>query len=262
MEPAFLPIALIAYLVGVLLAGLTTLFQSHSARSGASITFVAAWLAHLAAVVHRGVTLDRLPLANMGEYLLVLGLAVMSLHLLIWFRFKIHVAGLVLVPLAGASTFAAMVLLRDPAAAESPVSSPLFLAHTTVSTLGMATLLVALTMSLIYVFQDRALKARSTLDLLDRLPPLDRCDRLGWNALVIGFGLFTVGIATGLAFNQSVYGKLWVPGLKQSFPILAWTIFAVVLMARWKLGVRGRKSAYWTITGGSLGLLTILGMTI
>ena len=67
---------------------------------------------------------------------------------------------------------------------------------------------------------------------------------------------------TGLFVNAGVYDRLWVPGLKQSFPILAWLIFAVVLVARLTLDYRGRKSAYWTITGVTLGLLTIFGMTL
>jgi ABC-type uncharacterized transport system permease subunit len=44
--------------------------------------------------------------------------------------------------------------------------------------------------------------------------------------------------------------------------LLAWIVFAVILASRTALGFRGRKSAYLTIAGFALGLLTILGMTL
>jgi ABC-type uncharacterized transport system permease subunit len=43
---------------------------------------------------------------------------------------------------------------------------------------------------------------------------------------------------------------------------LAWLVFAGVLVARFRVGFRGRKSAYLTIAGVMLGLLTVAGMTL
>jgi len=138
----------------------------------------------------------------------------------------------------------------------------LFLFHTTVATLGMAILGVSFAMSVLYLFQDRALKTRKTLLLLDRLPSLERCDQIGFRSLVSGFVLLTVGIGTGLAINTEVYERLWVWGAKGMFPVLAWIVFAAILVARTALGFRGRKSAYLTITGFTLGVLTVIGMTL
>ena len=72
----------------------------------------------------------------------------------------------------------------------------------------------------------------------------------------------TVGIGTGLVMNEAIYDKLWVMGVKQTLPFAAWGVFATVLVARLQLGVRGRKSAYLTIAGVLLGLLTVVGMTM
>ena len=73
---------------------------------------------------------------------------------------------------------------------------------------------------------------------------------------------FTLGIGTGVIVNATAHARLWVPGAKQVFPILAWVLFAGVLVARSALGFRGRKSAYMTIAGFALGLMTMLGMTL
>lgn len=258
----WLPGALVAYIVGLFLAGLGTFLRSELARKTASVVFVVAWVCHVAAVVVRGRDIGRFPLTSMGEYLLVLGLAVMTLYLLLSFRWRVFAASLLLPPLAAAGGFGALALLGRTEV--KPVEAPqgLFLFHTTVSTLAMATLLVALAMSLIYLVADRALKQHRKLELLDRLPTLSRCDQIGYQSLVTGFALLTLGIVAGVMVNASVHHRFWVPGPKQTPPLLAWLVFAGVLVARIKLGFRGRMSAYLTIAGVMLGLLTAVGMAV
>ncbi len=260
MPALLLPIALAAYLVGVFLAGLGTFYRSGSIQRVASPVFVLAWCAHLAAAVHHGWTQGRFPLSSSAEYLLLLGLTVMTLHMLLWFGWRVHAAGLVLPPIAAATGFGALALLGTSAA--RPVAPPRgwFLFHTTVSTLGMATLVVALAMSLLYLLQDRALKSHRALGFLERLPPLHRCDHIGFQALVLGFVLLSVGIGAGMIVNEELHDRFWTLGVKQTLPVLAWIVFATVLVARFRLGIRGRKSAYLTIAGVTLGLLSAAGM--
>lgn len=260
MPAMLLPGALVAYVVGIVLASLGTFHRLEIARKSASVMFSIGWAGHLGAVIARGRSTGQFPLSSVAEYLLFLGLAVMTLHLLLWFAWRVHAAGLVLPPIAAATGFAAFALLDTQAALPVARMGGWFLFHTTVSTLGMATLVVALAMSLLYLFQDRALKSRRPLKLLARLPPLDRCDHIGFQALLLGFVLLSVGIAAGVVVNASRYQTFWVPGIKQTAALLAWLVFAGVLAARVKLGFRGRKSAYLTITGVMLGLLTVAGM--
>ncbi len=262
MPTVYLSIALVAYVVGIFLASLGTFTRIEMARTAASIVFFVAWLAHLGAVVQRGRVTGRFPLSDVGEYLLFLGLAVMTLHLLLWMRWRVQVVGIVLPPAAAAAGFGALALLSSGATPLENRPRGWFLFHTTVSTLGLATLVVALAMSLIYLFQDRALKSRRTLRLLERLPSLDRCDHIGFQSLATGFVLLSLGIVAGFVVNELVHGQFWLLGVKQYLALLAWIVFAGVLSARVKLGFRGRKSAYLTITGVMLGLLTVAGMTL
>lgn len=262
MSEAFLVAAIVGYLFSIFLAGLGIRPGSAAARPAASVLIVLTWGAHFAAVVQQGVATSGLPLSNMAEYLLVLGWAVMTLHLYIWFRLRVHVAGLVLPPIAAMAAFAAMQLLHAPHHEPTTPTGGWFLFHISVSTVGMAILGVAFAMSVIYLIQDRALKARKTLGLLQRLPALEQCDRIGLQALVIGFLLLSLGIGTGVVVNAFQQERLWVLSPKVVFPVAAWVIFATVLGARTVLGIRGKKSAYLIIAGFALGLLTVLGMTL
>jgi len=257
-----LPLALIAYFLGIFLAIVGSRIRGRGyARMSAALLTVA-WGFHLAAIVHAAVETGRFPMANVAEYLLVLSWVILSFHLFLWFRARIQAAGLVLPPLAALLALGALVLPAPTVALPSEHRQGWFIFHTTVATLGMAALCVAFAMSLIYLVQDRALKSKKASRLLDVLPSLETCDRIGYHALLWGFPLLTLGIATGAVWNASVHHTFWIRGAKGVFPALAWVVFALLLYARLVRGFRGRKSAYLTIAGFTLGLLTVLGMTL
>ena len=255
-------VALLGNVIGIVLAGLVTVNRSRAALHAAALVFPLAWLAHLGAIVNTALAGGRLLLSNVTEYLLMLGWFVLSLHLFVWFRLKVRVAGLVLPPVAALATLVAWLAgpgQPGPAAELPPVW---FLFHVSVSTLGMATLCVSFAMSVLYLVQDRALKTKKALGLLERFPALERCDKIGFQALVSGFVLLTVGIGTGAVVSSRVHEQLLVLGTKQGLVLLAWVVFAAIIASRFVLGFRGRKSAYLTITGFALGLLSVIGMTL
>lgn len=259
LSAILLPVAVAAYAIGAALTAIWVARRVEGARALASLAFVFGWLAHLAGIVQHGVAVGSFPLSNLPEYLLMLGWAAQTLHLLVWFRHRVWVVGLALPPIAGLLVFVASPLLGSAPAEEL---GGLLVFHTTVSTVGMAALLVAMVMSVIFLVEDKALKSRQRLGLLARFPSLERCDQLGYHALWLGFVLLSAGIVTGIAANRSLHERLWVPGVKQVLPVAAWLLFAAILAARLHAGFRGRKSAYLTITGVVLGLLTVIGMRV
>ena len=113
MIPVLLPVAIVGYLVSIVLAVVVTMYRSKAARNAASITFVLTWLVHLAAVLQQGILSGRVPLSNLSEYLLVLGWTVMALHLYVWFRLRVDVAGAVLPPIAVICAFCAWLLASE-----------------------------------------------------------------------------------------------------------------------------------------------------
>jgi ABC-type uncharacterized transport system permease subunit len=258
----FLPAALAAYVAGIWSGGMASLSRSEGSRRWAGLTTAAAWVLHAGAIVRAGLVAERLPLGNVAEYLLVFGWLVITLHLFVWFRLKVYGAGLVLPPLAAFAAFAAWALLPI-VEVPVPVSRPgLLMFHAGAATIGMATLCVAFAMSVLYLIQDRTLKKRKRLGLMRRLPTLEACDRIGLYALLSGFVLLTVGIGTGVGVHTTIYHEGGGIGAKEIFPVLAWLVLAITLAGRTFLGYRGTRSAYLTITGFTLGLLTVLGMTL
>lgn len=261
MGSAFLPVALLAYLCGIFLALTGAWTRSSAAQRGAAASLLAAWLLHLAAIARLAALTGHFPLSNLQEYLLVLSWVVLGAYLLLSLRFRVQAAGIVLPALAFVLAVSAFAIpARENVVPDAHLQAWLVL-HTTLATLGMAALCVAFGMSLIYLLQDGVLKSKRAPRLLEILPSLEVCDRITTYAILGGFPLLTLGIATGALWNASVHHRLWTGGAKQTFPLLAWIVFAALLYFRVARGFRGRKSAYLTIAGFALGLLTLLGMT-
>lgn len=258
-----LPLTLIAYFVAIFLSFVGTLGRSAAARRGEIALLSLAWFLHLAAIVRQGHQIGSFPMTNSGEYLLVLSWVVLTMHLWLWFRQHVEVAGLILPPLAALMALGSL-LLHARAIPPVPATQQRgwFLFHTTLATLGTAALCVAFAMSLIYLFQDRALKTKRKLGVLERLPSLDACDRIGFHAVLWGFPLLSLGIVTGLVWNWHLHGiLLGNNGPKELFGLLAWAVFGLLLYARLARGFRGRKSAYMTIAGFAFALMVVLGMS-
>jgi ABC-type uncharacterized transport system permease subunit len=256
------PLALAAYTAGIILSIFGSVRRSRAARSCATASYIAACVLHLGGFLRHGAETGRFAMDNLSQFLLVLGWLVLLLYLVVLFRWKVAAAGLVLPPLAFILTAAGLLLpARDTQ--EAIMARPgLLLFHIALATLGMAAFFVAATMSLLYVVQDRALKKKRALLWLERLPSLRRADRVGLEAMLWGFPMFSLGIFSGVILNAAEHQTLWSGGPKQIFPVLSWIIFAAVLIARVAIGFRGRKAAYLTITGFLLGLLTIVGISL
>jgi ABC-type uncharacterized transport system permease subunit len=229
-------------------------------RAGALI-LAAAFVLEIAVLALLGASGAAVPVRSGGEYLLALGCFVLGLSLVLGLARGLPGIALVL-PVVSAVMVAFAVLLPEASPGVAPVErSGWFVAHTTVATAGMAALAVAFAMAVLFLVKDRALKTKRPVRMLERFPSLETIDRVGFQAMLWGFSLLTLGIATGLAMQAELHRPLFGWTAKEIFPILAWLVFASLLAARGARGVSGRRSAVLAIAGFALGILTVLGMT-
>ena len=256
-------LSLAAYTVGIVLTILATVNRSVAAKIGSTIALSAAAALQLAAIILYVRATGRLPMSNLADFLMALGWLVLVGYLVVNARWMVPALGMVLPPMAFFLSVLGIVLPQKHSMTEPVMASKgILLFHTSLSTLGMAAFFIAAAMSLVYVLQDRALKRKQSGPWLRRLPSLHKADKAGLEALVWGFPLFTVGIVTGIGLLAMEHDNVKLAVTKPLFPILAWTIFAVVLGARLARGFRGRKAAYLTIAGFVLGLLTVIGINL
>lgn len=90
--------------------------------------------------------------------------------------------------------------------------------------------------------------------------PVLTLERLTFRFVGLGFALLTATLAAGWLFGSVLYpGHALRLDHKTVFSLLAWATFAALLLARWRLGWRGRRAVRVLYTGSALLLLAYVG---
>jgi ABC-type uncharacterized transport system permease subunit len=94
---------------------------------------------------------------------------------------------------------------------------------------------------------------------LASMPPLLTLEALLFRILTIAFLLLTLAVGTGLFFSETLFAKALTFDHKTIFGIIAWIIFAILLLGRHIYGWRGRRALNWTLAGFAALLLAYVG---
>jgi cytochrome c-type biogenesis protein CcsB len=84
-------------------------------------------------------------------------------------------------------------------------------------------------------------------------------DRIGYQAVVIGFPLMTLTIILGAIWAEISWGRYWGWDPKETASLVTWLIYAGYLHARVMRGWRGKKAAVLLILGFCAVLFTFFG---
>jgi ABC-type uncharacterized transport system permease subunit len=146
------------------------------------------------------------------------------------------------------------------------VSDPWFKGHFIVATIAVGLLSLAAMHAMLMSVQDRALHRQLALipnsrvaHWLEDLPPLMTMESLLFNLLYVGFALLTLTVFSGLLFSQTLFGKPLLFDHKTIFALVSWFLFAGLLLARWRVGLRGRAAIRWVLSAYSALLLAYVG---
>jgi ABC-type uncharacterized transport system permease subunit len=110
---------------------------------------------------------------------------------------------------------------------------------------GMFT--IAAILVVLLALQDSALRGGRTGGWLATLPPVESLEHALFSVIGTGTAALTVAILAGLLFVTDLFAQHLVH--KTVLALVAWAIFACLLVGRWRFGWRGRKAARYTIAG-------------
>ena len=97
---------------------------------------------------------------------------------------------------------------------------------------GYAALFVAFAMGVLYLIQERELKARSPRAFYYLIPSLERCDTISGRSVVVGFGFLTLAIVTGLLWSHSRTAATGPATPRSGARSSAWVIYVGLILAR------------------------------
>lgn len=122
-------------------------------------------------------------------------------------------------------------------------------------------LTLAALIAIIYLVQDRMLRAKKQGPNVGALPPIMLLDKLSTALLACGFVLMSIGIAAGVFLAKEHWGPHWYRDPRQIWSLLTWFVFAGILYARISVGWRGRRAAWLTLVAACFALGGLFGVS-
>lgn len=210
------------------------------------------WVAILAGTLHGvvayqvayGSSVLNLSLHSMS---IVVSAFVVAIFILGGTALPIRRLGILVFPLTIASLIFALLWRDTP----NPIGQggTALASHILISISAYALLAIAAIQALLYAYQERQIKRRTSPAMLMALPPLQTMEVLWFRLVLMGFVLLTLTLASGALFSQQIFGYAF--GFKHHtvFAYLGWVVFAVLLYKRVQQGLSGAQAVIWTMGG-------------
>jgi ABC-type uncharacterized transport system permease subunit len=232
---------------------------SDNAQRIPGTVFVAALGAHLAFLLLESPSPGEVPLADISQILSISSFGIGIAFLLASYRFDVTILGAFVAPLS-LMLFLASGLGSSYAPVPPKVQSAVLTLHIGANVLGLVAFALAFAAGVAYVLQERLLRRRQLSGVFQQLPPLDVLDTMGLRAVLVGFPLLTFGMITGTFWLLRSDGSEFY--VSQALGLVAWAIFAGVIVLRVAAGWQGRKAALGTMMGFVFTLLVLAGYAL
>jgi len=226
---------------------------------------IAAFASHMGDIGHSCVAGDH-PFRNAREAISFFAWLSVGAYLFVTIKQALPLAGALIVPVALVLDIAAHV--GTTPATPTHTGSVLATVHIGLAMLGITAFAVASADAAVYLYAETQLKARRGQPAQfgkSSLPPLEVLDRFNRRAIQLGFPLFTVAMITGAVWQGQLpsigvdEGMLRFLRPQYAMATVAWLLYALLILARFLAGWRGRRAALLTL-GGFAASLSVLGI--
>ncbi len=129
--------------------------------------------------------------------------------------------------------------------------------HVAMATTAFAFLTIGAVLAVAQVVVERRLRSRRPLGWLKILTPIESVESGCFHSILAGFTVLTLALVTGAFFIEDLFAQHLVH--KVVLAIVAWVVFGVLLLGRWRMGWRGKQALRWTLSGYALLGLSYFG---
>jgi cytochrome c-type biogenesis protein CcsB len=215
---------------------------------GVALTVLGA-LMHVTSVTLRGVATERIPWANMYEYMSAVGLVAVVAWLYVLRTHPVRrVAVFVLLPISLLLFVAGNLLYTEVAPVQPSLRSYWIVIHVTAAIMASGVFLVSGVTSALHLISVGR-KPKADNGIASKLPPPEFLDRLAYRSGVFGFLTITFAIITGAIWAESAWGRYWGWDPKETVAFVTWVCYAAYLHARATTGWKARRAAWLNIAG-------------
>jgi len=250
-------IALFGYICATGLALTYLVKRDEMIHRLASLATLAGWACHTLALILLALETGRPPLGNLTEAVSAAVWVAVLLEMWLERHYDLRVLGAFVLPVILILGLKSMAIRVGPDAIGPALASAWIWAHIALALTGIAAFVLNFAGAIMYLLQERQLKARRPGTFYYRLPDLETLDRLTYRMLVLGFPFLTIALLLGALWARTAWGSVFAFDPLALFSFMAWAIYAAILAGRAAAGWRGRRAAYFAIVGFATLVLTL-----
>ncbi|MDE3104389.1 MAG: cytochrome c biogenesis protein CcsA [Acidobacteriota bacterium] len=240
MSLTWLRVAVFFYGIAALAVMPTALFDRPNWRRLAIPAAIAALFFHFVAFAEMLNAAHHTLPVDSHETQSLLALLLVAIFLGVYFRYRTVALGIFVLPVT-------ILLTWTPAF--HPGQETILLAHSgwifihvVLLLAAYAALSLSLVASLLYIVQERRLKAKQPA--LRSLPPLETTDQIALRTLLFGFPCMTTGLLIGTALAVKQFGASYFLDPKILLAFAMWLAYVAMIYIRRSSGLRGRRAVY------------------
>jgi len=218
-------------------------------------------------LLFRAVAIKAVPLTGLFESMIVLTIVFGLTYLFfsvairqVWFGSVMVWVMLVLVVLTG--------IVAEPASqAHAAASTPWAIAHAIAMILGGAAAMLATASAVLYLFARRKLKQKDLLQVLGKVPNIEKLEQMNLFGLKLCFVLMTLGLASGIGLaatttSLNMTALDWITDAKIVLVSVVWLLVGAILVLWRVVNLKERTIAHVTLVAFALILFAVVGTSV
>lgn len=245
---------------GPLVPGGRERVRSKAAGIAVSLTWLA-FAAHLAGVVSRGVSVQRVPWGNMYEFSITGSVIVTGAYLAVLLRRDLRFLGtFVIGPVLLVLGLAISVLYAQASQLVPALQSYWLVIHVSVAVAASALYTMAFSLTVLQLVQGPRQQAAAEGRpwrlgrFMDAMPGAARLEHLATRLHVVSFPLWSFTVIAGAIWAERAWGRYWNWDPKEVWSLVIWLVYAAHLHAkatpRWSA-----RAVAWIAVAGYLCIL-------
>ncbi len=262
METLSFEIALTLYFAGTVVS-IVELWMGPKATSKPVLYLgILGFVFHTIAIISRALNASYIPITNLHEASSFYAWSVLIIFFYLQHKYRPGILGCFIMPLVFLLMLSSSMLPREIKTLSPVLESYWLPVHTILAFTGNASFALAFVISIMYLVQEHYLKSKHPKGLFTKLPSLQNLDEINYRLITIGFPLLTFAIITGIIWSDTTFGTYWRWDPKETWSLITWFTYALLLHARLVAGWRGRKAAYLSIAGFLMIIFTFYGVNL
>ncbi|GAA2607507.1 c-type cytochrome biogenesis protein CcsB [Dactylosporangium fulvum] len=224
------------------------------------------YVAHLGALVARGVAADRAPWGNMYEFVMTatfVGVSAWLVVLLKWRNLR-HLGVFVTLVAAILLSIAGMTLYVPVGPLVPALQSYWLVIHVGAASIASGVFLVGFITAVMHLIRTGydAGKRNFPYSLGERLPQAVSLERVTFRVHAFAFPIWTFGVIGGAIWAEAAWGRYWNWDPKEVWSFVAWVVYACYLHARSTPSVSRKVTSWIAVIGWATMLINLFGVNL